>query len=71
MCPLISLPPWSEAGLRLCPGQDALLIRHTTVERYRSQKETVPRANAQQVKVEGKETEGEQERNRLKGKHNS
>lgn len=57
MCHLISLPPWSEAGLGLCPGQEAVLIRHTAMERYRSEEKTAPWANAQRVKVEGKEKE--------------
>lgn len=71
MCCLVSPTPWSEAGLGLCPGQEAVLIRHSAVERYRSQKKTAPWANAQRVKVEGKEKEIELERERLKGRHNA
>lgn len=55
----LPVPPWSEAGLGLCPGQQAILIRHTAVERYRSEEKTALWANAQQMKVEGKEKERE------------
>lgn len=73
----LPLTPWSEAGLGLCPGQQAVLIRHTAMERYRSEEKTALWANAQQVKAERKvrgRTSGEErelERGRLKGRHNA
>lgn len=66
--PLTSPPPWREAGLGLSPRQDPVLIRHTTMVRYRSQEKAEPRANAQRVKLEGKET-GTKEL--IEGRHNA
>lgn len=41
--------------LDLCPRQEAVLIRHTARERYRSEEKTVPWANALSSEGRGEE----------------